>query len=64
MKELIKVTTNNEREFNVYSYKSISRKYYQKALETIDNYTFPTVLNNEATKLNNQILMDIINKRY
>ena len=63
-KAYVDIQNQIKREFNVYSYKSISRKYYQKALETIDNYIFPTVLNNEATKLNNQILMDIINKRY
>ena len=63
-KAYVDIQNQIKREFNVYSYKSISRKYYQKALETIDNYILPTVLNNEATKLNNQILMDIINKRY
>ena len=55
----IDIQTQIKREFGVNSYKAIARKNYQKALEIIDNYTLPTVLNDQVIKLNNQTQLEL-----
>ena len=55
----IDIQSQIKREFGVNSYKAIARKNYQKALEIIDNYTLPTVLNDQVIKLNNQTQLEL-----
>ena len=58
-KSYIDIQNQIKREFGVNSYKAIARKNYQKALEIIDNYTLPTVLNDQVIKLNNQTQLEL-----
>ena len=58
-KSYIDIQSQIKREFGVNSYKAIARKNYQKALEIIDNYTLPTVLNDQVIKLNNQTQLEL-----
>ena len=55
----IDIQSQIKREFGVNSYKAIARKNYQKALEIIDNYILPTVLNDQVIKLNNQTQLEL-----
>lgn len=55
----IDIQNQIKREFGVNSYKAIARKNYQKALEIIDNYTLPIVLNDQVIKLNNQTQLEL-----
>ena len=55
----IDIQSQIKREFGVNSYKAIARKNYQKALEIIDNYTLPTILNDQVIKLNNQTQLEL-----
>ena len=58
-KSYIDIQNQIKREFGVNSYKAIARKNYQKALEIIDNYILPTVLNDQVIKLNNQTQLEL-----
>lgn len=53
------IQTQIKREFGVSSYKGIARKYNSKALDIIAEYTLPTILENQVTKYNNQIHMNL-----
>ena len=58
-KAYVDIQNQIKREFGVNSYKAIARKNYQKALEIIDNYILPTILNEQVIKNNNQIHMNL-----
>lgn len=53
------IQTQIKREFGVSSYKGIARKYNSKALDIIAEYTLPTILENQVTKYNNQIHINL-----
>lgn len=48
-----------QREFDVFSYKAINRKHYDKVKEIIDHYELPVVLNETVVRLNNQQSLDV-----
>lgn len=48
------------REFGVQRYKAIKRCQMIKALEIVNNYSVPTILNDEIITLNNQVLFENI----
>lgn len=48
-----------QREFDVFSYKAINRKHYDKVKEIIDDYELPVVLNETVVRLNNQQSLNV-----